>query len=119
MTYNTVEWFEIGTDRPEEAKKFYGELFGWTYKGADRYSEVTTPGATGPSGGVFDSQGDFPSYAIFYVTVEDVPATLAKAEALGGKTLVPPTTTPDGLVFGQLRDVTGNHFGVFSPPTQA
>ena len=55
MTYNTVEWFEIGTDRPEEAKKFYGELFGWTYKGADRYSEVTTPGATGPSKSIVPS----------------------------------------------------------------
>lgn len=117
--YNTVEWFEVATDRPDDAKRFYGELFGWTYEGAGRYSEVTTPGAPGPSGGVFDSQGEFPGYAIFYVTVEDVPATLAKAEALGGKTLVPPTTAPDGLVFAQLRDATGNHFGVFSPPQEA
>jgi predicted enzyme related to lactoylglutathione lyase len=119
MTHNTVEWFEVATDRPEEAKRFYGELFGWTYRGADRYAEVNTPGTPGPSGGVFDTRGEFPGYAIFYVTVEDVPATLAKAEALGGKTLVPPTTTPDGLVFAQLRDATGNHFGVFSPPTEA
>jgi uncharacterized protein len=116
--YNTVEWFEVATDRPEEAKRFYGELFGWTYSG-DRYAEVTTPGAPRPAGGVFDSQGEFPSYAIFYVTVEDVPATLAKAESLGGKTVVPPTTTPDGLTFAQLRDATGNHFGVFSPPLEA
>jgi uncharacterized protein len=116
--YNTVEWFEIGTDKPEEAKRFYGELFGWTY-GGGRYAEVTTPGADGPTGGIFDSQGEFPSYAIFYVTVEDVPATLAKAESLGAKTMVPPTTTPDGLVFAQLRDATGNYFGVFSPPREA
>jgi hypothetical protein len=31
--------------------------------------------------GVFDTRGEFPNYAIFYVTVEDVPATLARAEA--------------------------------------
>jgi predicted enzyme related to lactoylglutathione lyase len=117
--YNSVEWFEVATDKPEEAKKFYGELFGWTYASGQEYSEVTTPGADQPTGGVFDSRGRFPGYAIFYVTVEDVPATLAKAESLGAKTLVPPTTTPDGLVFAQLQDSTGNHFGVFSPHPEA
>jgi uncharacterized protein len=117
--YNSVEWFEVGTDQPEEAKKFYGELFGWTFQGGPDYSEVTTPGADGPTGGIFNSGGRFPGYAIFYVTVEDVAATLAKAESLGAKTLVPATTTPDGLVFAQLRDSTGNHFGVFSPPLEA
>lgn len=114
--YNAVEWFEVATDKPEDAKRFYGELFGWTYEGDGRYSEVTTPGASGRSGGIFDSQGEFPNYAIFYVTVEDVASTLAKAESLGAKTLMPPTTTPDGLVFAQLQDSTGNHFGIFSSP---
>lgn len=117
--HNAVEWFEVGTDKPEEAKRFYGELFGWTYEGDGRYSEVTTPGASASSGGIFDSRGEFPNYAIFYVTVEDVAATLAKAESLGAKTLLPPTTTPDGLVFAQLQDSTGNHFGLFSPPPEA
>jgi uncharacterized protein len=117
--YNSVEWFEVATDKPDEAKRFYGELFGWTYEGHGQYSEVTTPGSERVAGGIFDSAGEFPGYAIFYVTVEDVPATLAKAETLGAKTVVPPTTTPDGLTFAQLRDSTGNHFGVFSPPREA
>jgi uncharacterized protein len=117
--YNSVEWFEVATDRPEEVKQFYGELFGWTYRTGGDYSEVTTPGSEQPTGGVFDSHGRFPDYAIFYVTVEDVAATIAKAESLGAKTVVPPTTTPDGLVFAQLSDATGHHFGVFSPPLEA
>ncbi len=113
--YNAVEWFEVATDRPEEAQKFYGELFGWTFGGDGAYSHITTPGSEKPEGGLFDSKGGFPGYAIFYVTVEDVAATLAKAEALGGKTIMPPTTTDDGLVFAQLRDALGNHFGIFTP----
>lgn len=115
--YNAVEWFEVATDKPDDARRFYGQLFGWTFDG-DRYSEVTTPGSDGSSGGIFDTQGEFPGYAIFYVTVEDVAATLAKAESLGAKTLVPATTAPDGLVFAQLQDSTGNHFGIFSPPLE-
>jgi predicted enzyme related to lactoylglutathione lyase len=116
---NAVEWFEVATDKPEDARKFYGELFGWTFAGEGQYSEVTTPGSEHASGGIFDSAGAFPSYAIFYVTVEDVAATLAKAESLGAKTLVPPTTAQDGLVFAQLQDSTGNHFGIFTPPLEA
>src|SRR5262245_1224541 len=97
--YNAVEWVEFGTDKPEEAKRFYGELFGWTYSSGGQYSEVTTPGAPHTTGGIFNTGGKFPSYTVFYVTVEDVPATIAKAEALGAKTLMPPQTTADGLVF--------------------
>jgi predicted enzyme related to lactoylglutathione lyase len=49
------------------------------------------------------------------VVVEDVAAAVAKAERLSGKVLVPATTRPDGLVFADLLDPSGNHFGVFSP----
>jgi len=120
MNANAVEWFEVATDKPEEAKKFYGELFGWKYtSGGGPYTEITTPGSAHVTGGIFDSQGAFPGYAIFYVTVEDVPATLAKAESLGAKTLMPATTSPGGLVFAQLQDSTGNHFGIFCPPRES
>lgn len=118
--YNTVEWFEVATDRPEEAQAFYGELFGWTFdrmEGEMPYSGITTPVSDRPSGGLFDSGGRFPNYGVFYVTVEDVSATVAKAETLGAKVVMPPTTTDRGLAFAQLRDVSGNHFGVFSPPS--
>jgi predicted enzyme related to lactoylglutathione lyase len=117
--YNAVEWFEVATDKPEEARKFYGDLFGWTFSGGPTYSEITTPGAAKSNGGIFDSEGRFPNYAIFYVTVEDVAATLAKAESLGAKQVVPPTTMDGGLVFAQLQDTAGNHFGIFSPPLEA
>jgi len=38
------------------------------------------------------------------------------ATELGGTVLMPPTKTPDGLVFAQLRDPQGQHVGVYSPP---
>lgn len=117
--YGTVGWFEIGTDRPRDAERFYGEMFGWTF-GADGsagrpYQSVDT-GGRGPAGGLFDTGGKAPNYAIFYVVVRDVAETLARAEALGAKTIVPATTTDGGLVFAHLQDPSGNHFGVFTPP---
>jgi uncharacterized protein len=119
-TTGGIGWIEIGTGDAEGARRFYGDMFGWTFQGdpdgrAD-YSVVTVPGGAGPSGGILDHGGTGPDYAIFYVRVEDVPAALARAEALGGKTLTPPTDGGNGLVFGQLADPTGHHIGVYSPP---
>jgi predicted enzyme related to lactoylglutathione lyase len=119
---NSVAWFEIGTDRPGEVKEFYGQLFGWTSSlNTDlpgvNYHAVVTPAAPRPTGGVWESNGKFPNYAIFYVLVQDVAASVERAEELGGKVLMPPVTDAAGITFARLEDSTGSHFGVFSMPT--
>jgi uncharacterized protein len=120
-TYGTVSWFQIGTDDPETVKRFYGDLFGWSFAAdpdnGGKYDLITYPGAQAPSGGIAHTDGDAPNHAIFLVVVEDVAAVAAQTEEIGGKVLMPPTTTPDGLVFGHLLDPSGNHFGVFTPPS--
>lgn len=118
--YNTMAWFQVGTDDPDAAKRFYGRLFGWTFA-ADpnsdgRYDLVSYPGTERPSGGILDTAGQEAGHAIFCVVVEDVAAVCAETELAGGKVLAPPTTSPNGLVFADLLDPAGNHFGVFSPP---
>ncbi|MFB9543980.1 VOC family protein [Micromonospora sagamiensis] len=118
-TTNVVNWFEIGSDRPEEAERFYGELFGWTFEeqGAPGRSYRVTEGGTGDGiGGAIRATDGTPNYAIFYVQVADVADTCRRAEAAGGRVLVPLTTTPSGLTFANLIDPTGNHIGVFTPP---
>lgn len=118
----SVSWFEIGSDKPEEIKKFYSELFDWKFKlntdleGVD-YHAAITPGAPGPSGGIFDHAGRFDDYAIFYVLVEDIPTTLEKAKALGAEVTMEPVLDASGVGFARLRDANGNHFGVYSMPS--
>lgn len=118
IQYNTVNWVQIGTDRPEEAERFYGELFGWTFgedgSAGGPYQTIGTN--AGPAGGLFDTGGNTPNHAIFFVVVRDVAAALARAESLGAKIVVPTTTTADGLAFAHLLDTSGNHFGVYTPP---
>jgi uncharacterized protein len=114
-----IGWVEVGTGDPETATRFYGELFGWSFRrsyGPVDYRELTPPGADGPSGGVFNHGGASPDYAVFFVKVADVPRTLEQAEALGGKTIVPPTEGGDGLVFAHLADPDGSHFAVYTLP---
>ena len=121
---NGIGWFEIATDQPAVAERFYGDVFGWTFgndeggaTGADgsTYRMITTPGADGPSGGLFPTGGKTPNYAVFYVLVADVAESAKAAEAAGGSVLVPAQTTPDGLSFAHLLDPSGNHFAVFTP----
>lgn len=121
--FNSVGWFEFGTDQADEVKKFYGELFDWSFtlntnlEGVT-YWEVATPGSEQASGGIFESGGRFPNYAIFYVLVQDVAETIERAKGLGGEVLMEPVTDAAGITFGRLRDTAGNHVGVFSPPSQ-
>jgi predicted enzyme related to lactoylglutathione lyase len=115
---NGISWFEIGTDDPATAQRFYGGLFGWTFQAdpdTEGYSIISTPAADSIQGGLFATGGTSPGYAVFYVRVDDVAATVAAAEAKGGKVLVPAQTTPNGLVFAHLVDPSGNHFGIYTP----
>jgi predicted enzyme related to lactoylglutathione lyase len=88
-TSGTVAWFQIGTADPDAAKKFYGDLFGWSFapdpNSGGRYHNVSYPGVEHPSGGIVDTGGAQPNHAIFLVQVNDVAATVAAAEGLGGQ----------------------------------
>ncbi|MEU8254966.1 VOC family protein [Micromonospora inaquosa] len=118
-----ITWFEIGTDRPEEAEKFYGELFGWTFEeqgsaNGGSYRVTGAGGDTGIGGAIRGTDGTSPTYTVFYAEVADVAETCRRAEAAGGRVLVPARTTPSGLTSAHLLDSTGNRLGIFTPPPQ-
>ena len=112
---NTVAWFEIGAPDVGAAKAFYGRLFGWSFAPDGPYTLITAAGAAGPSGGIFNTGGDIPPYAVFVVKVADVAATAAQAEELGGKVVVAPNKLEDGMVVAYLADPHGSLFALFSP----
>lgn len=112
---NTVAWFEIGAPDVQAAKDFYGPLFGWTFAPDGDYTLITAAGADGPSGGIFNTGGNIPPYAVFVVRVTNVAATAARTEQLGGKVVVAPMTLPDGMVVAYLTDPNGSMFALFSP----
>ena len=103
---------EIRSADPDATRAFFSELFGWTYTdGAfpgysfvDTGAEGAIPTAIGPLQGGADT-------VLFFVGVEDVPATLAKAEELGGKTIQPAQEVP-GVTFGVFADAQGHIVGV-------
>ena len=112
---NTVTWFEIGAPDVDAAKAFYGPLFGWSFAPDGAYTLITAAGAAGPSGGIFNTGGNIPPYAVFVVQVADVVATAARAAELGGKTVVAPNKLDDGMAVAYLADPNGSLFALFSP----
>lgn len=119
--YGTVNWFQIATGDADDAQRFYGGLFGWTFQidpnAGAAYRLIGYPGAPAPSGGILAIQDGYPEYAAFAVVVEDVAGTVAEAERLGGKVVVPVFATPNGLASAVLSDSGGNRFVVYSPPS--
>ena len=112
---NSVSWFEIGAPDVDAAQAFYGPLFGWSFAPYGSYTLITAPGAERPSGSMFNTGGNIPPYAVFFVQVDDVAATAARSEELGGKIVVAPMTLEDGLALAYLTDPHGAMFGLFSP----
>jgi predicted enzyme related to lactoylglutathione lyase len=115
--FNTVTWFQVGTDAPEEARRFYGEMFGWTFSGDPDggYDLISYPGSEMPSGGVSHEPDASGNHAMFLVLVQDVEAACELTVKCGGKVAMPALTTENGLTFAYLEDPSGNRFGVFTP----
>ena len=113
----SVNYFEIGSADAESARQFYGGLFGWTFGDPAmpaRYSMIDED-----KGGLWDSSAmGGASWAIFYVQVDDVKATLDAAEQLGASVVVP--LVDNGQIeFAHLLDPDGNRFGIWRPKDNA
>jgi len=103
---NPVVRFEVGAAEHGRLVEFYGELFGWGMETiADGYTLIDTRGGGGLIGGVGRSNTGDP-WATFYVEVDDLQATLERAEALGGRTVVPVIELP-GMAFAMFDDPDG------------
>ena len=116
-----VAYFEIASTDTAKAEAFYGEIFGWDFEDSHMGSvyRMVHAGDDGVPGGLTTAEGGLPgNYAIFSVAVPDVGVTCEKVTELGGRVLVGPAEVPDsgGLVYANLEDHDGNHFGVFCPP---
>ena len=108
-----VVHFEFGCRDKAKTKAFFGEMFGWTFDEHGPASVIDTQASGAGIRGHINALGHEPhNYTVVYVDVDDVSEALAKAESLGGKTLVPPVTIPDG-VFAWFADPEGNPVGLW------
>jgi predicted enzyme related to lactoylglutathione lyase len=88
---NPVVHFEIRSSDPDATRKFFGQLFGWTFPdgGMRGYTYVDTAVEGAVPGGISPLQGGEP-LVTFFVGVPDVAATLEAAVAQGGRVSATP-----------------------------
>jgi len=107
---NAVGWFEIHGKDGKAAQDFYASLFNWKIDANNPMSYGMVEGAEGGIGGGITGP-DGPMVTV-YVSVDDLAATLKKAEGLGGQTVMPPMDVPGGPSIAQFRDPAGNVIGI-------
>jgi uncharacterized protein len=96
----------------EDLRKFYADLFDWHVDANNpmNYGVVDTHGGErGINGGIAIDEDPWVSV---YVEVDDLQAALDKAEALGGKTVLPPSDVPGGPSLAVFTDPSGNRIGL-------
>ncbi len=117
MANHPIVHIEISSKDREASGKFYSGLFDWKVTQIPEMQYATFETGPGSVGGGFNPvRDDYPAGTVtFYVETDDIEATLAKAQALGGKILGHKTEIQGVGWFGVFSDPTGNMIGLLTP----
>jgi hypothetical protein len=105
-------WNELQTRRPDEAKTFYGRVFGWGERTSDFRGMAYTEWLRDEDSIAGMRQmpptvpETMPAFWLVYFGVADCDVAVAKATGLGASVLVPPLDSPAGR-FSVLQDPFG------------
>ena len=121
MANHPIVHIELSAKDPKAAGKFYSDLFDWTIQYDDKLNYVQfridealgggfNPVGQTESAGFQTNPGD----VLVYVGTDDIDASLARAESLGGKIVAPKMEIPGIGWFGVFEDPTGNKVGLYT-----
>lgn len=110
-------WHNLRTHDVETARRFYTALFGWKTKKVDAgaFKHVFRDGKEDVAGlaQITPWEGAAPAHWLAFVAVDDLDATLARAEALGAALLWGPQEIEGIARFAVMRDPQGAVFGLW------
>jgi predicted enzyme related to lactoylglutathione lyase len=103
-TPNGIAHFDVLGPEEEALHAFYSQVFGWKVDPqGPGYALVQTP-AGSPDGAVVEAEQ---AGIVVGIVVEDLEATVAAAQAHGGRVVMPPTDN-GWVVKAQVTDPAGN-----------
>ena len=104
----------VNAGQLEAVRRFYSDAFGWTIDANNpmNYGLVDND-SRGIAGGIGHPMEGGPTYATFYVHVDDLSQALKKIESLGGSMLMPPMEIPgQDVSIAMFKDPGGNIIGL-------
>jgi len=112
----SLAWVQLNTPDPGGSTPFYGQVFGWTNRRdpMPQGGEYVTwmQGGQQVGGGMPMPKGAGPAHWLLYFGSADVDSDAAKAQKLGGKTMVPPMDIPGVGRFAVFTDPQGAFFAI-------
>jgi len=78
---------EIPTNNPARTKKFYGEVFGWTFQDLPEVKYTLFSAPSGPAGGLREPLSTAENRPLNYILVNSVEDATKKIRKAGGKIL--------------------------------
>ncbi len=118
----SLVWTELVTPDVAKSLAFYTQVFDWSAQPMPMpdftYTVVTPKGEERGTGGIMPLRphmGPMPAAWTPYFAVDDVDATVAKAQSLGGKVCAPAMDIPNVGRFAMLADAQGAAFSILKP----
>ena len=120
----TIVHFDVASDDPERAKKFYEGLFDWKMEsppGMTDYYLIETKDLNGEIGvrGGLGKRGEPGQRIISYIGVDSIEEYTAKVEKLGGKLIQSKMTVPGWGYLAICFDTEDNMFGLWQEEKNA
>ena len=108
-----VVHFEFGARDAGKLGTFYRTMFDWNLTEYGPARMIDTGTKQGIMGHINQLGHEPHNYCVVYVQVEDLAASIAKAQSLGGTLKVPAMEVPGMGHFAWLADPEGNLFGLW------
>jgi predicted enzyme related to lactoylglutathione lyase len=121
----TLTWNELASSDVDQAKTFYGDLFGWTFEDVGTAENPYTTirnggrmnGGVRPLGEQEKQMGVPPNWMPYFVT-EDADQSGTRVGELGGKVMVGPMAILQGSRIVISQDPQGAFFALFEGETE-
>jgi predicted enzyme related to lactoylglutathione lyase len=116
---NAVVHFEVSAPDDGPLVAFYGKVFGWGLHDlpGGGYTLIDTCAGGGINGGIGRRPAGAP-WSTFYVETDDLQASLDKATALGGRTVMPVTDLGGAVTTAMFADPDGLLVGLVLAPAE-
>jgi hypothetical protein len=113
--HHAIDYVEIPVTDLAEAKRFYGEAFGWRFNDyGDQYVGIRRPGERGDleAGGLRPVASVQPGGPLIVLYSEQLDLSLDQVQAAGGRIVEAPFDFPGGRRF-EFADPDGNVLAVW------